>query len=83
MIRIAFLILTVLTPTVHTMSILASAEAFTIVLKLASMETQIALNAFVRRHVNPRLVTDPPPYRELATLRGPQHLAVTFDDLRD
>jgi cytochrome P450 len=50
---------------------------------LARMETHIALNALARRLVNPRLVTDPPPYRELATLRGPQHLAVTFDDLRD
>jgi cytochrome P450 len=50
---------------------------------LARMETHIALNALVRRLVNPRLVTDPPPYRELASLRGPQHLAVTFDDLVD
>jgi cytochrome P450 len=50
---------------------------------LARMETHIALNALVRRLVNPRLVTDPPPYRELATLRGPQHLPVAFDDLRD
>jgi cytochrome P450 len=50
---------------------------------LARMETYIALNALVRRLINPRLVTDPPPYRELASLRGPQHLAVTFDDLRD
>jgi cytochrome P450 len=50
---------------------------------LARMETQIALNALVRRFLNPRLVTDPPPYRELATLRGPQHLAVTFDHIGD
>jgi cytochrome P450 len=50
---------------------------------LARMETQIALNALVRRLVNPRLVTDPPPYRELATLRGPRHLAVTFDHIDD
>jgi cytochrome P450 len=50
---------------------------------LARMETQIALNALVRRLLNPRLVTDPPPYRELATLRGPQHLAVTFDHIGD
>lgn len=50
---------------------------------LARMETHIALNALVRRLVNPRLVTDPPPYRELASLRGPRHLAVTFDDLVD
>jgi cytochrome P450 len=47
------------------------------------METHIALNGLVRRLVNPRLVTDPPPYRELATLRGPQHLAVTFDHIDD
>jgi cytochrome P450 len=45
---------------------------------LARMETQIALNALVRRLVNPRLVIDPPPYRELASLRGPRHLAVTL-----
>lgn len=50
---------------------------------LARMETHIALNALVRRLVNPRLVTDPPPYRELASLRGPQHLAITFDSLCD
>jgi len=50
---------------------------------LARMETHIALNALVRRLVNPRLVTDPSPYRELATLRGPQHLAVTFDHIGD
>jgi cytochrome P450 len=50
---------------------------------LARMETHIALSALARRLVNPRLVTDPPPYRELASLRGPRHLAVTFDGLRD
>ena len=38
---------------------------------LARMETHIELNALVRRLVNPHLVTDPPPYRELATLSGP------------
>jgi cytochrome P450 len=50
---------------------------------LARMETQIALSALARRLVNPRLVSDPPPYHELASLRGPQHLAITFDDLVD
>jgi cytochrome P450 len=50
---------------------------------LARMETHIALNELVRRLVNPRLVTDPPPYRELASLRGPQHLEVTFDHIGD
>jgi cytochrome P450 len=50
---------------------------------LARMETQIALNELVRRLVNPHLVTDPPPYREVAILRGPLHLAVTFDHIDD
>lgn len=50
---------------------------------LGRMETHIALNALVRRLVNPRLVTDPPPYRELASLRGPRHLAVKFDNIDD
>jgi cytochrome P450 len=50
---------------------------------LARMETHIALSALVRRLVNPHLVTDPPPYRQLASLRGPLHLAVTFDHIGD
>ena len=50
---------------------------------LARMETHIALSALASRLVNPRLVTDPPPYREMASLRGPRHLAVTFDGLCD
>jgi cytochrome P450 len=50
---------------------------------LARMETQIALNALVYRLVNPHLVTDAPPYRELASLRGPQHLMVAFDHIED
>jgi cytochrome P450 len=50
---------------------------------LARIETHVALSEIVRRLVNPRLVIDPPPYRELASLRGPRHLAVTFDHLDD
>jgi cytochrome P450 len=50
---------------------------------LARMETHIALSALASRLVNPHLVTDPPPYRELALLRGSLHLAVAFDDLVD
>jgi len=46
---------------------------------LARLETHIALNILVRRLVSPRLVTDPPPYRKNASLRGPQHLMVAFD----
>jgi cytochrome P450 len=46
---------------------------------LARVETQVALPALARRLVNPRLVTDPPPYRPNPTLRGPRHLLVEFD----
>jgi cytochrome P450 len=46
---------------------------------LARLETYVALSTFVRRLVAPRLVTDPPPYRKNASLRGPQHLIVAFD----
>jgi cytochrome P450 len=48
---------------------------------LARMEAQIALGAIARRLVAPRLVVDPPPYRENASLRGPCHLLVAFDGL--
>jgi cytochrome P450 len=46
---------------------------------LARSETQIALTELARRLENPRLVTDPPPYRPNPVLRGPRHLLVTFD----
>ncbi|MDH6145562.1 cytochrome P450 [Kitasatospora sp. GP30] len=48
---------------------------------LARTEAQIALTALARRLASPRLVTDPPPYRENAVLRGPEHLLVSFDRL--
>jgi hypothetical protein len=35
-----------------------------------------------RRLGNPRLVEDPPPYRQNAVLRGPRHLTIAFDGLR-
>lgn len=50
---------------------------------LARVETQVALSTLARRLVNPRLVADPPPYRENASLRGPEHLLVAFDRLID
>lgn len=50
---------------------------------LARLEAQVALSALARRLVNPRLVADPPPYRENAALRGPEHLLVAFDRLLD
>jgi cytochrome P450 len=46
---------------------------------LARMEAQIVLPELVRRLDNPRLVSDPPPYRPAATLRGPRHLWVDVD----
>jgi cytochrome P450 len=46
---------------------------------LARPETQIALTELARRLQNPRLVADPPPYRENPFLRGPRHLLVEID----
>ena len=48
---------------------------------LARLEVQIAVGEFVRRVENPRLVVDPPPYRDNATLRGPRHLLVAVDGI--
>ncbi len=46
---------------------------------LAREETQIALVQLAQRLDNPRLLTDPPPYRPNAVLRGPRHLSVAVD----
>lgn len=46
---------------------------------LARLETQIALGELARRLRNPRLITDPPPYRPSPALRGPRRLLVDFD----
>ncbi|MFE1767091.1 cytochrome P450 [Streptomyces angustmyceticus] len=48
---------------------------------LARAEAQIALTALARRLASPRLVADPPPYRENAILRGPESLPVSFTRL--
>jgi cytochrome P450 len=48
---------------------------------LARAEAQIALTALARRLESPRLVADPPPYRENAILRGPERLPVSFTRL--
>ncbi|MCX4514590.1 cytochrome P450 [Streptomyces sp. NBC_01619] len=50
---------------------------------LARLETQIAVAEFVRRVENPRLVEDPPPYRRNQIFRGPRHLVVDIDGIRD
>jgi cytochrome P450 len=48
---------------------------------LARLEAQFALTELARRLGNPRLVNDPPPYRQNPVLRGPRHLPIAFDDL--
>jgi cytochrome P450 len=48
---------------------------------LARIEAQVALSTLARRLVNPRLFADRPPYRQNASLRGPEHLFVMFDRL--
>jgi hypothetical protein len=49
----------------------------------SSASAQIALTELARRLVAPRLLVDPPPYRNNAVLRGPAHLPVAFDRLQD
>jgi cytochrome P450 len=50
---------------------------------MARLEAQLALTALVRRLDNPRLVADPPPYRQSPILRGPRHLLVEVDGVKD
>jgi cytochrome P450 len=50
---------------------------------LARMEAQIALQELVQRLEQPRLVVDPPPYRPSPLLRGPQHLLIEVDGVRE
>jgi cytochrome P450 len=49
---------------------------------LARLEAQLALSELARRLHNPRLLEDPPPYRQNAVLRGPRHLVIACDDIR-
>ena len=49
---------------------------------LARLEVQIALNVLAQRLINPRLVTDPPLYRQNAVLRGPRHLPIDIDGIK-
>jgi fatty acid omega-hydroxylase len=50
---------------------------------LARLEIQTAVSEFFRRVENPRLVEDPPPYRRNQIFRGPRHLLVDIDGIRD
>ena len=49
---------------------------------LARQEAQVALTELARRLENPRLLEDPPPYRQNPTLRGPRHLPIEIDGIR-
>ncbi|MFF2501954.1 cytochrome P450 [Streptomyces sp. NPDC058067] len=49
---------------------------------LARLEAQFALSELARRLENPRLLEDPPPYRQNAVLRGPRHLPISCDGIR-
>jgi cytochrome P450 len=49
---------------------------------LARQEVQVALAELARRLENPRLLEDPPPYRQNPILRGPRHLPVQIDGVR-
>jgi cytochrome P450 len=50
---------------------------------LARLEVNTAFEAFLRRVENPRLVVDPPPYRQSSIFRGPRHLLVDVDGIRN
>jgi len=50
---------------------------------LARLEVNLAFETFLRRVENPRLVVDPPPYRQSNVFRGPRHLFIDFDRIRD
>jgi fatty acid omega-hydroxylase len=50
---------------------------------LARLEVNVALETFLRRVKNPRLVVDPPPYRPNQIFRGPRHLLIDYDGIRD
>jgi cytochrome P450 len=50
---------------------------------LARLEVNLALETFLRRVENPRLVVDPPPYRQNQIFRGPRHLLVDFDRIKN
>ena len=46
---------------------------------LARVEGEIALRTLTQRFKNLRLLADPPPYKEMITLRGLESLPVSFD----
>lgn len=51
--------------------------------QLARLEVNTAVDVFLRRVENPRLVVDPPPYRRNALFRGPLHCQIDINGIRD
>jgi fatty acid omega-hydroxylase len=51
--------------------------------QLARLEVNTAVEAFLRRVKNPKLVVDPPPYRRNALFRGPLHVLIDIDGIND
>jgi fatty acid omega-hydroxylase len=49
---------------------------------LARLEVNVALETFLHRVKNPRLVVDPPPYRQSNVFRGPRHLLLEVDGFK-
>ncbi|MFE6061970.1 cytochrome P450 [Streptomyces sp. NPDC056431] len=49
---------------------------------LARLEAQLALSELARRLENPRLLDDPPQYRQNAVLRGPRRLRIACNGIR-
>jgi hypothetical protein len=47
------------------------------------MEVHIALTELVSRLEQPRLVVDPPPYSPSPVLRGPAHLLIEVEGVRE
>jgi fatty acid omega-hydroxylase len=50
---------------------------------LARLEVNFALETFINRVENPRLVEDPPEYRRSNVFRGPLHLFIDCDRIKD
>jgi fatty acid omega-hydroxylase len=50
---------------------------------LARLEVNLAVEAFLKRVEKPRLVEDPPEYRRSNVFRGPRHLFIDYDRIKD
>ncbi len=50
---------------------------------LARLEVNTAFDVFLRRVESPKLVVDPPPYRRNQIFRGPRHLLLDIDGIRN